>query len=248
MSPPPRRRPPAAPPDLSPYLGLVEQVARAVLRRRRLPRDQFLDDAIQSGFEGLSRACDAYDAERGASFEAFARPVVLGAIVDALRREHRHERIKKRLLEGADSAAGGFAEQYEVRDEGLRTPAGAAAAARKGTEGFVAALGLGFLATVHRLDPESALSARRDYARALDVLQALVGKLAEREQLVVRLHSLDGLSWGDVAEHTGRSRATVQRWHARAVEELRKGLAERGITERPRNPDSEEEEEEEEEE
>lgn len=241
MSSPSHRR---SPPDLTPYLGLVEQIARAVLRRRGLPPDQFLDDAIQNGAVGLARARAAYDPDRGASFEAYARPAVQGAIIDALRRDHRQEQIKKRLLEAADAAAGDFAEQHEVRDEGLGTPAGAAAAVRKGAESYVAALGVGFLGAIGQLDPEAALSARRDYALALDVLQALVARLAEREQLVLRLHTLEGFGWDEVAEHAGKGRATVQRWHAGALEQLRKGLAGRGVAERPRSADKGEDEEE----
>ena len=236
--------PPASHRNLTAYLGLVEEEARAVLRRRRLSYRTFLSDAVQDGFEGLARAFDRYDAEKGASFEVYARPSIRGAVIDGLRREAKAAWLRK-LLERADAAAGDFAEHHEVREEDLASPAAARVATRDGAEGYLAALGLGFLGGIRGLDPEAALAAQREHARALDVVRALLAQLARREQTVLGLRQI-GLHWEDVAAHMGRDRATVQRWHAAAIEQLRKGLVSRGIGGMPRLPyagDDEEEEE-----
>lgn len=238
------RPPPASRQDLARYLDLVEEEARAVLRRRRLPSSVFLGDAIQEGFLGLSRAFDAYEAEKGASFEAYARPAVRGEIIDALDRRQRGDPVKV-LLEGGDAAAGDFAEHQEVREEEVATREDGARRTSKAAEGYLAAQGLGFLGSIRRLDPESALAAQRQYARALEGMRALTARLARREQTVIGLRLL-GLRWEDVAAHMGVTRATAQTWHAKALEQLRKGLIERGITEMPPLPGREDDEEEEE--
>ncbi len=238
------RPPPASRADLALYLDLIESEARAVLKRRRLPLTSFLGDAIQDGFVGLAQAFDRYRGEKGPSFEAYARPCVRGAILNALDRGRRADPMKV-LLEGADAMAGDFAEHHVVHDEEIQTQAGAAVATRKGVEGHLTALGLGFLASIHRLDPEIALTARRQYAAALDVLQQLTARLAQREQTVIHLRMSTDLTWDEIAEEMGRPRSTVQRWFDNAVERLRESLAERGIVEMPPLPDREDDEEEE---
>lgn len=235
--------PPAARRELDRYLDFVEDEAKAVLRRRRLSRSAFLDDAIQDGFVGLSRAFDAYDEAKGPSFEAYARPAVRGAILDALDRRKRADPVAV-LLRGADRAAGDFAEHLSGDGEGPTTREERAHEALRGAEGYLAAQGFGFLGAIRRLDPESALAAQRHYARALEVVRALTARLAWREQTVLGLRLL-GLRWDDVAAHLGVARGTAQAWHAGALKQLRKWLAEHGITEAPPLPDREDDEEEE---
>lgn len=216
-----------------------------MLRHRRLPLTSFLGDAIQDGFVGLAGAFDRYRGEKGQCFEAYARPCVRGAILNAQDRGRRANPVKV-LLEEADAMAGDFAEHHVVHDEELQTPAGVALATRRGIEGHLAALGLGFVAGIRRLDPEVALAARREYAVALDVLQQLLVRLAQREQAVLHLRMSTDLTWDDIAEEMSRPRSTVQRWFDHAIERLREGLAERGIVELPALPDREDDEEEEE--
>ncbi len=240
------RPPPASQADVALYLDLVESEARAVLRRRRLPLTSFLEDAVQDGFVGLARAFDRYHGEKGESFEAYARPCVRGAILHALDRGRRADPMKV-LLDGADAMAGDFAEHHVVHDEELQTQAGVALAKRKAVEGHLAALGLGFLRAISRLDPESALAARRQYATALDVLQRLTARLAQREQTVLHLRMSTDLTWHAIGKEMGRPKSTVQRWFDDAIEKLREGLAERGIVEMPPLPDRDDDQEEEEE-
>jgi RNA polymerase sigma factor (sigma-70 family) len=239
------RRPPASRDELAVYLGFIEDTARAVLRRRGLRRADFLPDATQDGFLGLSRAWERYEGERGTSFESYARPFVQGAVIDGLRRGRKGDPVQA-LLQGADATAADFAETQQDDGEGPATPLAGQTVARRGTEGFLAALGFGFLGAIRRLDPESALQAQEGYAAALDTLKPLVARLAQREQTVLQLRTVEGLSWEDVVEHLGRPKSTVQRWHAAALDQLRAGLATRGVTEMPPMPDREDDEEEEE--
>ena len=62
---------------------LVKAIARKI--RSRLPRGVDVDDLIGYGIVGLIEAIDRYDDSRSVPFEAFARPRVQGAILDALR-------------------------------------------------------------------------------------------------------------------------------------------------------------------
>jgi RNA polymerase sigma-B factor len=69
------------------HLQLVAPIARAV--RAKLPARFDLDDLESAGRLGLMRAADRYKPRenRGVPFEAFARPHIRGAMLDAVRRE-----------------------------------------------------------------------------------------------------------------------------------------------------------------
>lgn len=62
---------------------LVKAIARKI--RSRLPRGVDVDDLIGYGVVGLIESIDRYDHSRSVPFEAFARPRIQGAILDALR-------------------------------------------------------------------------------------------------------------------------------------------------------------------
>lgn len=78
------------------HLELVRQIARAFLSS--LPSSFELDDLIGAGNLGLLKAATNYDPRRhnGTPFSAYARPVILGAIRDSVRRRewdwHEHTR------------------------------------------------------------------------------------------------------------------------------------------------------------
>ena len=238
------RRPPSTRRSLARFLDFVETIAGAVLRRRRLPARDFLDDAVNDGFEGLSRAFDTFEAEKGPSFEAYARSFISGAILDALDRAYRAD-PRNVLFRRADDAAGDFVRTQEISEQDHETPARSTAALRRAAAVYMSALSLGYAGAVRSLDPEAALGARREYAHALGTLQACLVRLAAREQRVLMLRTVEALKWKEVAASLGCSVATAQDWHKRALARLTELLAEGDITAMPALPDGEDEEEEE---
>jgi RNA polymerase sigma factor (sigma-70 family) len=74
-------------------LPLVRRIARRVVR---LVPGSDLDDLIGDGCIGLLRAVDAYDASLGTSLEHYARRVVLGAMLNGVRRlDPVSERVRR---------------------------------------------------------------------------------------------------------------------------------------------------------
>lgn len=69
------------------YLPLIHSTAWRLHRLHNLPQ-HIHEDLIQEGFIGLLDAHTRYDSTRG-SFGTFARPRVLGAMLDYLHRETR---------------------------------------------------------------------------------------------------------------------------------------------------------------
>ncbi len=67
------------------HLALAEQEARRIWRANMVLD---LDDLIQQGSMGLMVAAERWDARRGVPFQAYARRIVRGHILDHLREQH----------------------------------------------------------------------------------------------------------------------------------------------------------------
>ncbi|MBD5606446.1 MAG: sigma-70 family RNA polymerase sigma factor [Candidatus Eremiobacteraeota bacterium] len=76
-------------------LPIVRQIARRVAR---LARISDLDDLIGDGCIGLIRAVDCYDPDRGTAFELYARRLIVGAMLNGLRRRDPvSERVRRTM-------------------------------------------------------------------------------------------------------------------------------------------------------
>ena len=215
---------------------MVEAEARVILRRRGLSVSQFLDDAVQDGFEGLAHAAERFEAERGTAFGAYARPFVRGAIVDALDGGHRAS-LGALLRRGADPRAADFVLGTQVSEEAYESAGAALSAVRKSLEGYLFAMGLGYLAGIRKLDPESALTARREHGLALQIVQEELARLPERDQRVLSLRVVEELVWDEVARRMSVSLSTAQRWHGQALHRLGAAVRGRRIGVMPSLPD-----------
>jgi len=79
-------------------LPVVRKIAHHVARMCRVPDE---DDLIGDGALGLVRAVDTFDASRGVTLERYARHVILGAMLNGLRRKDPvSERARRRVREG----------------------------------------------------------------------------------------------------------------------------------------------------
>ena len=76
-------------------LHLVRPIARHYAQQTGLEND----DLLQVGCLGLIKACNRYDAQRGASFPSFAKPHIRGAILHFLRNRVGLIRLPRALEE-----------------------------------------------------------------------------------------------------------------------------------------------------
>lgn len=77
---------------------IVRAIAHRVARICRIPDE---DDLVGDGAMGLVRAVDNFDAGRGVSLERYARHVILGAMLNGLRRRDPvSERARRRVRQG----------------------------------------------------------------------------------------------------------------------------------------------------
>ena len=80
--------------------SLLPLVRRLAARLRRMVPRADLGDLVGDGNVGLVRAVDAFDARHGASLEHYARTVVVGTMLNGLRRmDPASERVRRTLRE-----------------------------------------------------------------------------------------------------------------------------------------------------
>jgi RNA polymerase sigma-B factor len=191
------------------------------LRYRATPEP--LDDLIQVASLGLVKALDAFDPERGKSFNAFAAPTILGEL-----RRHFRDRVYElrlpRELQGRTMAV--RAAVAALSDAVGRTPTVSQIAERlelseeEVLETFVAdsarrTLSLDAPRSREDEDPEPMVETvggkEAGYERIEVQLAAQGAQLTERERAVLRLRFEDDLKQREIGRRLGVSQMQVSR-------------------------------------
>jgi RNA polymerase sigma factor (sigma-70 family) len=204
---------------------VVRQIARRVLR---IVGAGDLDDLIGDGSIGLIRAVDTFDPARGASLEHYARKLIVGAMLNGLRRLDPVSERVRRTLRRAEERRFRLAQelgtlptlvQMEQRDPALRRAR--AAAFRQATlslDGPLTSDG-NALADV---SAEPARSAARA-AQGRELREAL-SLLPERLRRIVALHYAGDQSLHTISRRMNVSPQRVSQLHLDALWRLRQAL------------------------
>lgn len=218
------------------YAPLVQFVAGRVAVG--LPRHVDRSDLVSYGIFGLIDAVERFEPERGCRFETYAIARIKGNIVDELRSLDwvpRSVRAKARALESALA---------RLEAELHRTPSDAELAEALGIDDdqLQRALSQAALASLVTLD--AIVGAAASDGQALTVGDVLVdggdgpfdtvelaelrrtladaiGRLSERERVVVGLYYNDGLTLAEIGEVLGVTESRACQIHGKAVTRLR---------------------------
>ena len=220
------------------YLPLVENIARGVIRKLRSGVE--LDDLISDGTFGLMRAVDAFDPARGVKFETYATPVVRGSIYNGLRtldwvpeRTRGKVRELQKAMDKITQATGRNATEAELAEE-LKLSA-------KEVYELINDLGCTYLLSLDQpigaaVDEDvTLLDTVKDRGMADPVMEAefveqraslreAINSLQDREQVLIRKHYLEGVSFESIARTMGISKQRISQIHARAVRRLREAI------------------------
>jgi RNA polymerase sigma factor for flagellar operon FliA len=206
------------------YLPYARTVA-AGLYRQHVNHEVEFREYVQWATLGLIEALDRYDPARGAKFTTYAFTRIQGSIRNGL--EHISERqeqlgLQRRLV----------AERVDAARRGRDLSAAAVPAAN--LLGEMADIGTALVLSF-MLDetgmlqgpadtlPDGcyeALSFRQEQRRLRDMLQ----HLTPREQSVIRLHYMQGMTYDDVAQALRITKGRVAQLHQQAIARLRRLL------------------------
>jgi len=220
------------------HLALVRHIVRRMARR--LPPHVDSEELISAGYEGLIRAAERFDEERGVAFSTFAGCSVRGAVLDALRDMDPLARPTRERITKLEKARSRLAETYggAVPEHSLAAEAGLTdREARDALTVRHAASCVsideeraeGSLAGVIE-DPRSAsVAGRLLIEEAVGVVRQEMSKLRRNDRRVVAMYYADGLLLREIADVLGVTEGRISQIHKRALTTLRNAVQRRGL-------------------
>jgi RNA polymerase sigma factor for flagellar operon FliA len=204
-------------------LPVVKKLAR---RLKRLVPHFDLDDLVGDGSVGLIRAVDSFDPYRGPELDDYARRLVVGAMLNGIRRmDPVSERARRIVRDGENqrysiAAVLGAVPTSNEMEERCRGYRRAVAAAYRGQPlSLDAPLPLGeSLVSDWGDDPARIVERRSESAQ----LAALVAGLPKRQREVVLLHYFKGDSLRSVGKRLAISPQRASQLHLSAIAKLKR--------------------------
>ncbi len=220
------------------HLPLVKQVVQRLAVRK--PPHIDIDDLVSWGIVGLLDAIKKYDPSKEASFATYAQFRIRGAILDHVRSLDwvpRSVRQKATMLERTcrtlENSLGRPATEQEVADAlGLGLQEYHGLLGKVGEMCLLSLEDLGFGSGEERVNIRSAtengdgfdpLAALLTQER-IDLVAHAVGRLPERERLVVTLYYHEELTMKEVGAVLGLTESRVSQIHSQAMLRLRGNL------------------------
>jgi RNA polymerase sigma factor for flagellar operon FliA len=207
-------------------LPAVKQIARRV---QRMVPGADLDDLIGDGSIGLLRAVDGYDPVHGVPLEQYARRVIVGAMLNGIRRLDPVSERVRRTLRVAEIARYELAQELgrlpSVPEMERRLPAFARARteAHRGTPlSLDAPFPAGERLVLDRsVDPQEVVATASERRR----IRGAVARLSPRQREIVVAHYFRERSLRSLGEALGISAQRVSQLHLGAIRRLRTELA-----------------------
>jgi RNA polymerase sigma factor for flagellar operon FliA len=225
------------------YLPLVRTLAVGISRKLAAGAD--LEELTADGSVGLLRAVEAFDPSRGFKFETYAIPVIRGSIFNGVRRLDwvpERTRTKARALQHAMERLQSESGQEPTRED-------LAAELKISTDevyDLISSLSTAYLLSLdqpigHAEEGDSSYGdyvedqsttplMEVEFAEERQQLRDAIGKLDEREQMIVTLHYFEGVTFDAISRELGVSKQRVSQLHSRAVKTLRQFLGDEPIS------------------
>jgi RNA polymerase sigma-B factor len=215
------------------HSGLAHRLANRFSNRGESP-----DDLTQVAMVGLIKAIDGFDPDRGLRFSTYATPTILGELKRHFRDRGWAVRLPRRVHDLYLTVQHAI---DELAQELGRSPTLQEIADRVCTsvDNVVEAIEAGGLRRSASIDAQLGPDAERSLSSSLGdedphlagvdhqlTLAAVVRRLPEVEQEVVRLRFVEGLTQLEIAQRVGRSQMQVSRLLARSLERLRGWVSE----------------------
>jgi len=223
------------------YLPLVKAIAERL--HARLPKEVETQDLVSEGLFGLVETIEAFDMERGVSFEAFSSQRIQGAMLDKLRvldwvprrvrsQHHRIENAYRQfeIQHGRLPTVEELAEQMQLTIEEFLDLARSASAvsitslSRKycETESERAVFQIDLLKDKRTSDPS-------EQAQRQDIRDLVTRGMNQKERLVTILYYYEEMTMSEIGAVLDLSESRVSQMHASILMRVQKLLRDRQV-------------------
>ena len=214
---------------LTKYGPYVRSLAATV--RKQFNANLELDELIAYGQVGLLEAADRFDAKVGANFLTFAHYRIKGAIFDGLRKMGVLKGGDQRTPYGQERATA-YLGNLSDREQGGGGRGGTFDDDVRDVANAVTGLAVLFATSLEGLDglrcPDESLPAdqRLELEQLKKRVRAAMEQLPEKERKLLEGYYFQGKTLEEAGAEIGQSKSWASRLHARAIEELKRILAE----------------------
>jgi RNA polymerase sigma-B factor len=185
-------------------------------------RGEALDDLIQVGTIGLIKAIDRFEPERGLEFTTYATPTIMGEIKRHFRDKGWSVRVPRRLQElsaKVNQATDELTKEYqrspsvqEIADY-LQVTVDEVLEAMESSSAYSS------------VSLEAGSSSDEDSPSIIEI----ISEFSPREQEVIRMRFVDGLTQVEIAEKLEVSQVQVSRFLRRTLKKMQERLDPKGI-------------------
>jgi RNA polymerase sigma factor FliA len=209
------------------HIDMARRIALKVARR--LPHWVTRDDLIAAAMIGLTEAADRFDAERGEPFVGFAAKRIRGAVLDELRRGDLMSRRARSAANRLGATIAGLEQKLgrSPEDEEIAKELGVGVEEYRDELAELSHVSVVDVDAAPRaLIPDGAPSPADEVERRqlAGRLREGLGKIPERDALLLSLYYVEDLHYVEIGEVLGVSESRVCQLHSRALARLRAAL------------------------
>jgi RNA polymerase sigma factor FliA len=207
------------------YLPAVKALSFKL--KERLPSSVDVSDLISIGTEELVKLARKYDEAQNDSFWGYARKRVYGAMLDYLRSLDVVSRGDRKLIKAVDALIGKYFGEHneEPDDEYIAKELDIDISKIRDARSSIGVCSvlpiseqlqlLGNEDTVEKLEADEILS----------IVKAVLGKLPEREQMVIQMYYFEELKLEEISEVLGITTSRISQIHKFVIGKIRQSLS-----------------------